>query len=162
MPSDPLHASARLRQLLSVPLGRVRFDGEDLQTLLDEIDRVERFREALRHQTGEQSCGPPPSPQNLAFVSRLREELSRPAGQGRITRRQLLGLLEDWDRLLRLEAYIQHHPSCPAHLPDPWSRRGYEALRVDLTPCTCGFDAAYAGVEARAAARPPPARRAAG
>ena len=144
MSSDPLEARLRLRQLLARPFGEASLDGEDLRAVLDELDRLLRYRQAQADPGGPLLHGPPPAPQNHTLARRLAEELGRPEGAGRITRRQLAGLLSDWQRLMRLEPYLQHLPACPLHRADPWAHVGYEGLRATEKTCTCGFHQAYA------------------
>ena len=144
MTRDPLEARQRLRQLLARPFGEANLDGEDLRAVLDELDRLLRFREAQADPSRAAPPGPPPAPQNHNLARRLAEELSRPPGAGRFTRRQLAGLVSDWQRLMRLEPYLQHLPACPLHRADPWAHTGYEGLRAAEKTCTCGFHQAYA------------------
>lgn len=146
MSSDPLEARLRLRQLLARPFGEASLDGEDL-----------RYRQAQADPGGPLLHGPPPAPQNHTLARRLAEELGRPEGAGRITRRQLAGLLSDWQRLMRLEPYLQHLPACPLHRADPWAHVGYEGLRATEKTCTCGFHKAYAAPPTQKPESPAPA-----
>ena len=157
MSSDPLEARLRLRQLLARPFGEASLDGEDLRAVLDELDRLLRYRQAQADPGGPLLHGPPPAPQNHTLARRLAEELGRPEGAGRITRRQLAGLLSDWQRLMRLEPYLQHLPACPLHRADPWAHVGYEGLRATEKTCTCGFHKAYAAPPTQKPESPAPA-----
>ena len=157
MSSDPLEARLRLRQLLARPFGEASLDGEDLRAVLDELDRLLRYRQAQADPGGPLLHGPPPAPQNHTLARRLSEELGRPEGAGRITRRQLAGLLSDWQRLMRLEPYLQHLPACPLHRADPWAHVGYEGLRATEKTCTCGFHKAYAAPPTQKPESPAPA-----
>jgi hypothetical protein len=157
MSSDPLEARLRLRQLLARPFGEASLDGEDLRAVLDELDRLLRYRQAQADPGGSLLHGPPPAPQNHTLARRLAEELGRPEGAGRITRRQLAGLLSDWQRLMRLEPYLQHLPACPLHRADPWAHVGYEGLRATEKTCTCGFHKAYAAPPTQKPESPAPA-----
>ena len=157
MSSDPLEARLRLRQLLARPFGEASLDGEDLRAVLDELDRLLRYRQAQADPGGPHLHGPPPAPQNHTLARRLAEELGRPEGAGRITRRQLAGLLSDWQRLMRLEPYLQHLPACPLHRADPWAHVGYEGLRATEKTCTCGFHKAYAAPPTQKPESPAPA-----
>ena len=157
MSSDPLEARLRLRQLLARPFGEASLDGEDLRAVLDELDRLLHYRQAQADPGGPLLHGPPPAPQNHTLARRLAEELGRPEGAGRITRRQLAGLLSDWQRLMRLEPYLQHLPACPLHRADPWAHVGYEGLRATEKTCTCGFHKAYAAPPTQTPQSPAPA-----
>jgi len=163
MRPDPHLALDRLRAALRTPLGEAQLCGEDLLVLLDELDRMERFRLELRNRAP--GVEPVPAPEHLAFLARLRAELeSTQPGQGRLSRRQLQGLLDGWERFLRMEPFLQHHPSCPAWRPEPRSRVVGSQLAPASVPCACGFALAYTGArpppvlaENRAEARGPPA-----
>jgi hypothetical protein len=162
MPRDPLDARRRLRQQLQMPLGEAFWDGEDLRAVLDELDRLLRYREALEGAPSEGPVGPAPRPQNLGLAERLGQELDKPPGAGSLSRAQLRGLWEDWQRLMRLEAYMQHLPSCGLHRADPWEPLGYSHLYQPRPPCSCGFERAYTGAAARASEQRRAAARASG
>lgn len=146
MSPDPHGARQRLRMALTLPLGEARLDGADLAELLREVERVDRYLEALHREPGATTIGPPAEPVNLGYLRRLRSLLEAPPGTSGMSRRELRSLVDGYEHFLRLEAYLNHHPGCPRFRADPWAYVDPIAeYRAGIGDCACGFDRAYTG-----------------
>jgi hypothetical protein len=72
-------------------------------------------------------------------IARLRTELHRPVGEGRLHRGDLALVLGAAERAARLESYVGHREGCGHFAP-----RRFGQATVQGT-CTCGLDDVRAG-----------------
>ena len=75
---------------------------------------------------------------NSRFLARIRAELAKPAGRGRLSRGDIAGLLDLAERAERLEPFVQHRPECEAREVSTYAG----GIRAG---CTCGMFRAWTG-----------------
>jgi len=77
---------------------------------------------------------------NTRYFTRIRRELNKPPGQGRLKRADIIALLDLAERGERMEPFVAHKPKCKV-------RKILDYAGGVMAGCDCGLNSAWAGVD---------------